>query len=89
MLDDGSGKSKILLLLLVLVAVALFVFEEAVALLKKCLKEKGFSSRRGCWGSSAIYNCYRNIRIQSRFELFESYVLELLQLHLLWFLVPV
>lgn len=44
MLDrDGSGKSKVLLLL-VTVAVALFVFdEEAVALLKKCLKEKGFS----------------------------------------------
>lgn len=48
MLDDGSGKSRILLLLLELLAVALFVFEEAVALLKKCLKEKGFSSRLGC-----------------------------------------
>lgn len=48
MLDDGSGKSRILLLLLELLAVALFVFEEAFALLKKCLKLKGFSSRLGC-----------------------------------------
>lgn len=50
----GSGKSRILLLLLVVllvtVAVALFIFEaeaDADALLKKCLKEKGFSSLRG------------------------------------------
>lgn len=70
---EGSGKSRILLLLLVLlltVAVALFVFEEeAVALLKKCLKEN-LAERR--------YKINEIIKFSRLSQIFKSHIFKTL-----------